>query len=122
MKYGSIVIISFMIVISAGLQSCKKSSPIDEKKFIKIYTDMIFMQDTSDLSQYEIKQRVLKKFKVIEKDYDATIHYYNSDPEKWQKFFDSTIVYIERSKPKPTKKTDVKVLPKRSEFEDKKDL
>ncbi|MBK7630432.1 MAG: DUF4296 domain-containing protein [Ignavibacteriales bacterium] len=122
MKYGSIIFIFFLLIISTVLQSCKKSSPIDEKKFIKIYVDMIFMQDTSSLAQTIIKQKVLEKFTVNEKDYDATISYYNNDPEKWQKFFDSTIVYIESLKPKPTKKTDVKSLPKRSLFEDKKDL
>jgi hypothetical protein len=113
MKYGSIFLIFLAIVISSGLQSCKKSTAIDEKKFIKIYADMVFMQDTSSLSQPIIKEKVLEKYKVSENDYDNIIKFYNDDPEKWQSFFDSVIVYIERIKPIP-KKIDVKSLPEQS--------
>lgn len=114
MKYGSMIFSVLLLIISTGLLSCKKSPPINERKFIMIYANMIFMQDTSSLSQSIIKQKVLEKFTVNEKDYEATISFYNNDPEKWQKFFDSTIVYIESLKPKLTKKTDVKSLPKQS--------
>jgi len=113
MKYGYIFLIIFGIVISSGLQSCKKSSAIDEKKFIKIYADMIFMQDTSSLSQLSIKEKVLAKYKVSENDFDNTIKFYNDDPDKWQPFFDSVVVYIESIKPK-LKKVDVKSLPEQS--------
>lgn len=113
MKYGSVFLIFLVIVISSWLQSCKKSSAIDEKRFIKIYADMIFMQDTSSLSQLSIKEKVLTKYKVSKNDFDNTIKFYNNAPEKWQPFFDSVIVYIERIKPKP-KKVDVKSLQEQS--------
>ena len=119
MKYGSIFLIFLAIVISSWLQSCKKSSVIDEKKFIKIYADMIFMQDTSSLSQLTIKEKVLEKFKISENDYDNTIKFYNDDPENWQPFFDSVIVYIERIKPIP-RKIDGRSLPEQSVSVDKK--
>jgi hypothetical protein len=122
MKYGSIILYLLIFIISTGLLSCKKTAPIDEKKFIKIYAEMIFMQDTSSLSESDIKEKVLKKFTVNENDYDVTIKFYNNDPEKWQTFFDSTISYIERSKPTPTKKTDLKSLPRQSLSLDKKNL
>lgn len=122
MRYGSTNLVFFLLITLIGFQSCKKISAIDEKKFIKIYAEMIFMQDTTSLSQTMIKQKVLKKFKINESDYDATIEYYNDDPEKWQKFFDSTIVYIEKLKPTPATKSDVKSLPKRSLSLDKKNL
>jgi hypothetical protein len=107
------------MIISTGFQSCKKSPVIDENKFIKIYAEMIFMQDTSSLTQSEIKDSVLKKYKVKKNEYDQTIKFYNDDPERWQKFFDSTIVYIEKLKPAP-KQPDVKSLPERSVSLDKK--
>ena len=113
MKYGFIFFIFLAIVISSMLQSCKKTSAIDEKQFIKIYADMIFMQDTSSLSQLSIKEKVMAKYKVSENDFDNTIKFYNDDPEKWQPFFDSVVVYIERIKPKP-KKFDVKSSPEQS--------
>jgi len=114
------LVLTVMIMFN-GLQSCKKSSAIDEKKFIKIYAEMIFMQDTSSLSQRTIKENVLKKYNVSEKDYSSTINFYNDDPERWQQFFDSTIVYIEKLNPN-SKKSDVKSLPKRSVLMDKKNL
>ncbi len=120
MRYNSIIFASFILTISTVLLSCKKQPAIEEKKFIKIYADMIFMQDTSS-SQLEIKEEVLKRFNVNEKDYDNTIKYYNADPERWQPFFDSVIVYMERLKPKP-KKIDVKSLPEQSGSADKKNL
>ena len=121
MKYSSIIFVSLIFTISAGLLSCKKQPAIDEKKFVKIYADMIFMQDTSLSSQSEIKKEVLKRFNITENDYDKTIKYYNDDPDKWQPFFDSVITYIEKIKPKP-KKPDVKSLPEQSESLGKKNL
>jgi uncharacterized protein YxeA len=119
MKYSSIILASLILIISAGLLSCKKQPTIDEKNFIKIYADMIFMQDTSTSSQLEIKKEVLKRFNVTENDYDKTIKYYNDDPERWQPFFDSVITYIEKMKPNP-KKSDVKSSPEQSGSLDKK--
>ena len=119
MKYSSIILASLILIISAGLLSCKKQPAIDEKKFIKIYADMIFMQDTSTSSQLEIKKEVLKRFNVTENDYDKNIKYYNDDPERWQPFFDSVITYIEKMKPNP-KKSNVKSSPEQSGSLDKK--
>ncbi len=113
MRLQRIFLVLFVISLTAAFQSCKKSPVIDEKKFIKIYADMIFMQDTSSLSQYSIKEKVLAKYKVSENDFDNTIKFYNDDPEKWQPFFDSVVVYIERIKPIP-KKFDVKSSPEQS--------
>ncbi len=121
MRYSSIIFATLILILSAVLLSCKKQPAIEEKKFVKIYSDMIFMQDTSSSSRLEIKEEVLKRFNVNEKDYDNTIKYYNADAERWQSFFDSVVVYMERLKPKP-KKIDVKSLPEQSESVDKKNL
>ena len=121
MRYISIVVLLFFIIISIGLQSCTRQPPIEDKKFVKIYADMIFMQDTSSLSQLAIKEKVLKQYSVTESDYDNTIKIYNEDPEKWSVIFDSVVVYIESLKPKPkTKNVDVKSLPEQSLSPDKK--
>lgn len=121
MKYRLVFLTLFITIISTGLQSCKKQPVIDEQKFVKIYADMIFMQDTSLSSKSEIKKDVLKRFNVTENDYDKTIKFYNDDPDRWQPFFDSVITYIEKIKPKP-KKVDVRSLPEQSGSLDKKNL
>lgn len=107
MKYSEVFYIISLIVFIVVIQSCDNSPVIEEKKLVKIYAEMIFMQDTSSLSPSIIKEKVLKKFNVRENDYGATIKYYNDNPERWQKFFDEVIVYIESLKPKP-KTGDVK--------------
>lgn len=113
--FRSILFLSLIILFFA----CNDKPPVEEKMFIKIYSEMIFMQDTSFLSQSEIKSKVLRRFKISKTDFDATIKYYNNKPERWQKFFDSTIVYIDRLNPN-FKKPDSKVLPKRSVSLDRK--
>jgi hypothetical protein len=102
-----------LIFISIVLISCSKDFRIEEKKFVKMYAEMIFMQDTSSLSPSVIKEIILKRFSVNENDYGATIKFYNENPVRWQKFFDEVIVYMESLKPKP-KKNDVKSLQEQS--------
>lgn len=119
MKYSAFFYVISFIIFNFILQACEKSPVIEEKKLVKIYAEMIFMQDTSSLSPSIIKEKVLKRFNVNENDYSSTINYYNDNPERWQKFFDEVIVYIESLKPKP-KKVDEKSLPKQSLSLDKK--
>lgn len=112
-------LIILFLLIPILFISCENSPPIEQKKLIKIYSEMLFIQDSTSLSQSEIKDLTLKKFKVSGDDYDNTISFYNQNPEKWQAFFDSVIVYIEEKNPKPIK-PDSKTLPKRSVTLDKK--
>ena len=109
----------FMFTIFIASSSCDQAPPISDKKFIKVYSEMVLMQDTSSLSQILIKDTVLNKFKISKNDYDRTIEFYNNNPEKWQTFFDSVIVYMEKVKPK-SKQKDVKSLPERSVSLDRK--
>lgn len=115
----SFLIFVLLFVLTLVMQSCKQNPQIEEKKFVEIYSEMIFMQDSTSLPQPEIKNIVLKKFGVSKNDFDETIKFYNEEPERWQKFFDSTIAYIERLHPN-TNKPDVKSLPKRSVSLDRK--
>lgn len=117
----SFLIIVGLFVFVLIIQSCNQNPKVEEKKFIKLYAEMIFMQDSTSLSQPEIKNKVIKKFGVSKNDFDETIKYYNEEPELWQSFFDSTIVYLEKLHPQ-VKKPDVKSLPKRSLSLDRKDL
>ncbi len=112
-----LIILFFLIPIL--FLSCENSPPIEQRKLIKIYSAMLFLQDTTSLSQSEIKDITLKKFNVSSDDYDKTVTYYNQDPKRWQSFFDSVIVYIEKKNPRPIK-PDSKTLPKRSATLDKK--
>ncbi len=97
--------------------SCGQNPAIPEEDFVKIYASMTIMQDTSSLPQNEIKEKVLSKYHYSDKDYDRTIKFYNSNSERWPKFFDKVVAYIENLRAK-TKKVELLVLPKRYVLKD----
>ena len=121
MKLSVFFYILSLIILAVVVQSCEKSHVIEEKELVKIYAEMIFMQDTSSLSPTIIKENVLKRFSITDDDYVATVNYYNENPERWPKFFDEVILYIQSLKPKP-KTTNEKSSPKQSVSVDKKNL
>ncbi|MCU0407213.1 MAG: DUF4296 domain-containing protein, partial [Ignavibacteriaceae bacterium] len=85
------------IIISA----CDKDLPIQEDKFIKVYVDLLIIQDTTTAETFPIdsvRTLVFAKHTISSEQYDETISYYNSRPEKWAAFFDSAKVYVERLK------------------------
>lgn len=95
------LILSILFICSQILFfSCGNDQPISEEKFIKIYANMVIMQDTSSLNQDQVRDKVLSNYKYSLNDYKKTIDFYNSDPERWQKFFDKVVTYVESLKPK----------------------
>lgn len=89
-----ILLFASLILLSA----CDKGPPIPEEKFIKVYVDFLIIQDTTSAETFSldsIKTIVFKKHNISSKQYDETINYYNSKPEKWSAFFDSTTAYVE---------------------------
>lgn len=90
--------ISFIFILP--LISCEDKPPVEESKFVRVYANLISAPDslvTDTLSFSEFKKQVFRKFKVTEKDYASMISYYNEEPERWTKFFDRVINYIESS-------------------------
>jgi hypothetical protein len=81
------------------------SQKINEDKFILIYSDLIIAQDTAKVNNNldEIKNMVFKKYNVSEKEYTETLNYYNSDPRKWEAFFNKAISHLEGLKSKKGK-------------------
>lgn len=94
------------------LAACGSKLSIPENDFVKVYADMTIMQDTSSLNQNKIRETVLKKFNYTEQDYNQTIRYFNEDSERWTKFFDKVISYLEELKLK-SKKPQPLILPRR---------
>jgi hypothetical protein len=86
--------ISLLFILSA----CDKGPPIPEEKFRKVYVDLLIVQDTTTAEIFSldsIKTLVFTKHKISSEQYDETINYYNSKPERWVVFFDSTTAYVE---------------------------
>ena len=79
----------------------KEVKVIPEEKFIKVYVDLLILQDTTStdsLSLDSLKTFVFKNHNVSAEEYNATIRYYNSEPKKWEEFFDKAINYVEALK------------------------
>jgi hypothetical protein len=109
--YGGMqfVIIKFLLffIFSLFLSACDKGPPIAEEKFIKVYVDLLIIQDTTTAETFSldsIKTIVFTRHNISPEQYDETINYYNSQPEKWVAFFDSATVYVERLKRDSEKK------------------
>jgi len=85
-------------LLSILMTACDKKPPIPEEKFIKVYVDLLIVQDTTSadsLSLDSMKTIVFTRHNISTEQYDETINYYNSQPEKWVAFFDSATSYAE---------------------------
>jgi hypothetical protein len=73
------------------------SHKINEDKFILVYSDIVIAQDTlgSNVNLEAVKSTVFKKYNISEKNYNETLNYYNSEPRKWEAFFNKTISHLE---------------------------
>ena len=114
-KYLNIL---FLILLPGFFQNCSDTSPIEQKKLVRIYSDMLIMQDTTSLKGIDIQKKVLKVYNVPSHVYQSSIDYLNEEPERWQSFYDSVVVYLQNLKPTP-KPFDVRTLPRRSLSQEK---
>ena len=91
----------FILFLFIPLSSCDKDSVIPEDKFIKVYVDLLILQDSSRIQPVSLdsmKTIVFTKHNITLEQYDATINYYYSYPEQWEAFFDKAIIYVEQLK------------------------
>jgi Domain of unknown function (DUF4296) len=99
MRLGDKLILLLFLLSFAGC-----THKINEDKFILVYSDLVIAQDTikNNNNISTIKNTVFRKYNVTEKEYTETLNYYNSDPRKWEPFFNKTISHLEdlRSKKK----------------------
>lgn len=81
--------------------SCDDKPPLAQDKFVKVYVDLLIIQDTTTVENYSVdsaKAVVFKKYSISAEQYDSTINYYNAEPDRWIEFFDSAGAYVERLK------------------------
>ena len=103
---SSLKILPLLLIIFLLFSSCDKQSPIPEQKFIKVYVDLLILQDTigtNTASFDSLKTLVFKKHSITAEAYNSTINYYNSEPKRWEGFFDKAIAYAEKLKNKAKK-------------------
>ena len=107
-SYRPFVISLFIFFLSVQWGGCTRSYRIDEDKFVKVYTDIIIAQDTANADNKQldsIKGKIFGRYGITKAQYDSTLSFYNSNPEKWEKFFDKTIKYVEDLRDRSNKKS-----------------
>ena len=92
-------ILSLLIVLPTLLIgfSCSKKNTVDEDKLIKVYADLLIIQDTTNVENYSldsIRTIVLDRYDLTLPQYKEMISDYNQDPKRWEKFFDKAIAYV----------------------------
>jgi len=108
-RFSSFIILIFFTGIL--FYSCSEKEPVEQEKMIRIYTEMLFAQDSSvSASNYKpaengkealpdsVKTAIFRKHNVSQKKYEETILYYNENQERWMDFFNKTIVYLDSLK------------------------
>jgi len=90
-----------LIISTLLFVACDSEPPIPEEKFIKVYIDLLIQKDTSSSGQISvdsIKSLAFSRHGISVRDYEETIAYYNSYPDKWEEFLDKAIAYVEKLK------------------------
>ena len=98
---NNVYIIASIAILFSLIQGCSKTKVLDEDKFMNIYVDLVVAQDTSNapIAKFDsVRAIVFKREGIKKEEYDATINYYNSKPERWQKFFMKTTQYVDKLK------------------------
>jgi hypothetical protein len=95
--------ISILVLILFVTGGC--NNKIKEDKFILVYSDLVIALDTmgANFNQDSVKKIIFKRYNISTKEYNETLNYYNSDPGKWEPFFNKTIAHLEGLKSKKGK-------------------
>lgn len=98
-------IIIFYLFSFFLLQSCTDDNTIqDKEKFAKVYVDLLINEEQNRNDSLKInsgKEIIFKRYGVTQKQYEATIEYYNQNPERWKEFFDDVNNYYNQIEKKP---------------------
>jgi hypothetical protein len=98
-----IIIILSLLFCPVLLVNCSKQKPIDEEKLIKVYADLLIIQDTTKAENYSldsIRTLVLNRYGLTYPDYNEMLNELNKQPENWEKFFDKAVAYVNELKSK----------------------
>lgn len=103
----SFVVFPVLLAALFFISGCQGDKIIDEEKFIKLYTDLVIAQDTSNADynmMIKIRSDILNRYHVNVSQYQSTLDYYNEEPARWQVFFDKVTAYVEELKKNAAKK------------------
>lgn len=94
MKYYIPLVLIFIVLI----MSCNSSKVIDEKTFVQIYSELLISKEKyrGDTKSFIAeREKIYKAYNVDRAKVDATLEYYNSDPQRWKLFFEKVVKNLE---------------------------
>lgn len=77
---------------------CNSSKIIDESTFVQIYSELLISKEKyrGDTKSFIAdRDKIYKSYNVDRTKVDATLEYYNSDPERWKVFFEKVLKNLE---------------------------
>ncbi|MFH1526597.1 MAG: hypothetical protein ABIG69_08095 [Bacteroidota bacterium] len=80
------------------LFACSKENEIEESKLVKLYVDLIIVDETYQFNLDSLaihKKKVFEKYQVTEQNYVEAINLLGEDDEKWEMFFQKSLAYLE---------------------------
>lgn len=87
------------------LGGCSKEQKIDEKTFVKVYSDLVIAQDSLAMDSTAFvneKKNIFTRYSVSKEMYVKTLEYYKKNPDEWKALFKKVIAYLrEQEKKKP---------------------
>lgn len=111
-----LLIFTGLTVILGTFHCSKQTGPqkIDEKKFVRIYCDVVSYSDLIDSKlRQALVDSVFENYKVTKEDFHHTVNSYTGEKNKWKKVFEKIVAELERRseelepKAESPKKSDV---------------
>jgi len=93
-----ILLISFLSLFILIFFVCKSNQVIEEQTFVNLYSDLLVTKELyrgNDSQYFKARDSLYKLYKVNNLMVEQTLRFYNSDVEKWNKFFQKVIKRLE---------------------------
>jgi len=89
---------SLILLLTLIFFSCKSNYRIEEKDFVNLYADLLILKEMyrgNDSGYIKARDSVYNVYKVNQFMVNKTLEYYNSDTEKWKRFFEKVVKRLE---------------------------
>jgi len=91
-------LLSIFLFVTMFAIGCNSSKIIDESTFVQIYSELLISKEKyrGDTKSFIAdRDKIYKSYNVDRTKVDATLEYYNSDPERWKVFFEKVVKNLE---------------------------
>ncbi len=107
-------LVLFLLLCTIG---CNDKKEVEIETLAQVYVDLLVAEDFyKNTDSLEIKRtEIFEKYTVSEVEYDSTFKIFGYDKEKWEKFFELAVSYLDTLKSEQKKSAKLKELTLRPE-------